>query len=410
MTWQSSRNLLCIRLDSMGDVLMTTPAIRAARQSTPHHSRITLLTSSSGAAAARLVPEIDDVIVYDAPWNKMSDPPASNKSDHDMIHCLRARGFDAAIIFTVFSQNPLPAALLCYLAGIPLRLAHCRENPYHLLTDWVPETDHRSPAVDNQPPISQAQFSRPPSPIANLQSLIPTPHSPLPLTSTAALPIRHEVQRQLDLVAHVGYHTDNTRLSLQVPEQAHTRVRHLLRERGIDVDKPWIPIHAGATAPSRRYPPQHFARVACTLLHRRHIPILFTGTGTERELVAAILAAIDAPERVRRQANLTGELNLAEFAALVELAPVLITNNSGPVHVAAAVQTPVVDLYALTNPQHTPWRVPHRVLYHDVPCKYCYRSICPEGHHRCLRKIEPESVVEAALSLLNMSEAIDNGR
>ena len=63
--------------------------------------------------------------------------------------------------------------------------------------------------------------------------------------------------------------------------------------------------------------------------------------------------------------------------------------------------TPVVDLYALTNPQHTPWAVPHRVLSHDVPCKYCYRSICPLGHHRCLRGIEPASVVAAALALLS---------
>lgn len=75
MTWQSARNILCVRLDSMGDVLMTTPAIRAVRESRPD-SRLTLLTSRSGAAAGRLVPELDDVIVYDAPWNKMTNPPA----------------------------------------------------------------------------------------------------------------------------------------------------------------------------------------------------------------------------------------------------------------------------------------------------------------------------------------------
>ena len=79
----------------------------------------------------------------------------------------------------------------------------------------------------------------------------------------------------------------------------------------------------------------------------------------------------------------------------------LVSNNSGPVHVAAAVGTPVVDLYALTNPQHTPWGVPHRVLFHDVPCRYCYKSVCPEGHHDCLRRVPPKAVVEAALSLLS---------
>ena len=93
--------------------------------------------------------------------------------------------------------------------------------------------------------------------------------------------------------------------------------------------------------------------------------------------------------------------NLDELVAIIAIAPLLIANNTGPVHIAAAVGTPVVDLYALTNPQHTPWGVPHRVLSHDVPCKYCYKSICPEGHHNCLRLITPDSVVRAACELLN---------
>jgi ADP-heptose:LPS heptosyltransferase len=69
------------------------------------------------------------------------------------------------------------------------------------------------------------------------------------------------------------------------------------------------------------------------------------------------------------------------------------------VHVAAAVGTPVVDLYALTNPQHTPWGVPNRVLSHEVPCAPCYRSVCPEQHHLCLAGVAPERVVKAALEL-----------
>jgi ADP-heptose:LPS heptosyltransferase len=59
-----------------------------------------------------------------------------------------------------------------------------------------------------------------------------------------------------------------------------------------------------------------------------------------------------------------------------------------------------VDLYALTNPQHTPWGVPHRVLNQDVPCKYCYKSVCPQGHHDCLRRVPPAAIIRAALDLL----------
>jgi len=70
------------------------------------------------------------------------------------------------------------------------------------------------------------------------------------------------------------------------------------------------------------------------------------------------------------------------------------------VHIAAALGTPVVDLYALTNPQHTPWRVASRVLIHDVPCRNCLKSVCPEQHHDCLRRVEPEAVATAALELI----------
>src|SRR3954454_21738753 len=138
-TWESARHLLCIRLDSLGDVLMMTPAIRALTSgSSGRH--ITLLTSPSGAAVARLVPEIDDVLIYEAPWVKSTPSRADSAFDRALIRRLHGLRFDAAVIFTTFSQSPLPAALLCHLAEIPLRLAHCREQVYGLLTDRGPET------------------------------------------------------------------------------------------------------------------------------------------------------------------------------------------------------------------------------------------------------------------------------
>lgn len=68
---------------------------------------------------------------------------------------------------------------------------------------------------------------------------------------------------------------------------------------------------------------------------------------------------------------------------------------------------PVVDLYALTNPQHAPWKVTSRVLYHDVPCRFCYKSACPQGHHRCLTEVPPSRVVNAALDLLQQNASED---
>jgi lipopolysaccharide heptosyltransferase II len=351
--WSRAKNILSVRLDYLGDVLMCTPAIRAIKDSLPGR-RVTLLTSGSGAAAVPFIPEIDDAIAYAAPWMKSSEPHAS-PADLAMVEELRQRNFDAAVIFTTYSQSTLPAALLTYLAGIPLRLAHCRENPYRMLTHWVPETE-------------------------------PEKH------------IRHEVQRQLDLVATVGCSTANEKLSFQVLEDDLRAARRKLHALGIAPDRPWIMLHPGATAASRRYPLHHWRQAAIGLATNSPYPLVFTGSLDEAELIEAIR---DLPPQARAQTRtLAGELSLGELGAMIALAALVISNNTGPAHMAAAIGTPLVDLYALTNPQHTPWQVDHIVLSHDVPCRNCYKSVCPMGHHDCLEKVAPGAVVDAARSLL----------
>src|SRR5690606_5258038 len=125
--------------DTIGHVLMTTPALRPLKESLPG-ARLTLLTSPIGGQVAALVPDIDELTDYEAPWMKAAGEAVA-ESDRRALEDVASRSFDAAVIFTVYSQNPLPAALFCHLAGIPRRLAHCRENPYRLLTDWVPEPE-----------------------------------------------------------------------------------------------------------------------------------------------------------------------------------------------------------------------------------------------------------------------------
>ena len=108
---------------------------------------------------------------------------------------------------------------------------------------------------------------------------------------------------------------------------------------------------------------------------------------------------IAGPAARSRLHDFSGQLNIGELGALIERAAVLIGNNSGPVHLASALGTPVVDLYALTNPQHTPWQTEHRVLFRDVDCRWCYRSVCPKGHHACLLGVPAAEVAAAALEL-----------
>lgn len=352
--WRAARNILLVRLDNLGDVLMSTPAFAAVRHTLPH-ARLTLLASRSGAAALAHVPVLDDAIVYDAPWSKGSGAPrgpGSEAADLALVEQLRQRRFDAAIIFTVCTQSALPAALMCRLAGIPLRLAHARENPYDLLTDWVRDTD--SPETG----------------------------------------MRHEVARQLALVGALGLHPRDDGLLFRYRVEDVRSMRARFAAAGGEPVRPYFVVHPGATAPSRRYPVAGFAAAAQQIAQASGCQAVFTGGPDEQALVDEAVAGL--PGAV----SLAGQLTLGEFAALLAGAQVLISNNTGPVHMAAALGTPVVDLYALTNPQHTPWKVRSRVLSHDVPCRNCFKSVCPEGHNDCLAKVEPQAVVAAAQELM----------
>jgi ADP-heptose:LPS heptosyltransferase len=354
--WAQARRVLAVRLDNLGDVLMTTPALAAVRQTLPQ-VHLALLAAPSAAALRPHLSDVDEVIAFDAPWVKAGaqalaeagQPPGS--AELALVDRLRQARFDAAVIFTVCTQSALPAALLCRLAGIPLVLAHSRERAYGLLSHEVRDTDAIAPGL------------------------------------------RHEVRRQLDLVAHVGLHTADERLRLALRPQDHAAAHEALQAAGVDPAGAYVLLHPGASAASRRYPAEAFG-AAADLLQREGLPVVLCAGPGEQALLQAVAAAVRGPRHVLP--TLPG---LGALAAVVAGAQVLVANNSGPVHVAAAVGTPVVDLYALTNPQHTPWQVPAAVLNRDVPCRNCLQSVCPQPGHPCLQGVPPAEVAAAVQAL-----------
>lgn len=352
--WRSARRILAVRLDNLGDVLVTTPALHAIKASLPN-AHLTLLASPVGAQVAQLNPDIDDIIVYEAPW---MDPwhklPQDSQREQEMIARVRREHFDAAIIFTSYHQSALPAAYLCYLADIPLRLAASMDGPGSLLT-----TRHKHPER-----------------------------------------MMHEVERGLDLVGAVGLTTCETDLVLRVPVQARERVFDLLSSRGVDRSRPLVVVHAGCSMPARTYPWEMYAEVIDLLIERLDATVALTGSNEESELVEKIVGRARADHR-QSILPVAGVLSFPDLCALIEAANLTITNNTGPMHISAAVKTPVIALFALTNPpeQWGPWHVVHRQLYHDVSCRLCYSRICPYGHE-CLRLVTPEMVVATAGEVL----------
>ncbi len=192
----------------MGDVIMTYPAIRAVKET--FGSKITLLTSKSGSLITTHLPIIDEVIIYDLPWVK-SNFQISGKELFDLAENLKSFNFDAVIIFTVYSQSALPAALLTLMADIPKRLAYSRENPYDLLTDWIP---------DNEP-----------------YDLI-----------------LHQVERDLNLVKRIGAETADDSLFLALKPEVISTLKTRLTFFDIDSEKPFLILHPGVSEEKRKYP------------------------------------------------------------------------------------------------------------------------------------------------------------
>jgi lipopolysaccharide heptosyltransferase II len=356
--WQRVRRVLAVRLDNLGDVLMTTPALAAIKESLPG-VELSLLASPASRALQPHLSLVDHWLFHEASWVKHARP-ATALDEYLLISELAEHAFDAAIVFTVCTQSALPAAMLARLAGIPLRAAQCRENPYQLLTHWQPERD-----TD----IAQA---------------------------------RHEARRQLDLVGSLGWRTSDERLRFELDDSDLDTLQAKLRLAGVPPGARWIVMHPGASAPSRRWPAERFGLAADAIAADSDCVIVFSGSADEQPAVEQAQRAMR-----RRSHSLAGALSLGELATLIAGAQALVSNNTGPVHLAAALGTPVVDLYALTNPQHTPWLVPSRVLHQDVPCRHCLKSVCPEGHHRCLLGVEAHQVAEATLQMVGIGTPVE---
>ncbi len=312
--WSACKNILCIRADNMGDVLMSSPAIRALKQHTG--AKITLLTSCMGSPIAGYLAHVDEVISINLPWVQSKEALASN-TFLEVVNRLRGFNFDAAVIFSVYSQNILPSALLTFLANIPLRLAYCRENPYELLTHWVPDEE--------------------------------------PYTL-----VKHQVQRDMDLISSIGVKAESDIIELTLPAQSAGTLREKLLQRKLN-EKPWVVLHAGVSELKRQYPEHLWVEAAKGLISQTGYNIILTGSKFEKRLTQRLAAAIG------NEAHAAGGLfSLSEFCTLVKQAPLVLSVNTGTIHVAAATKTPQVVLYAKTNPQHFPWKGRGKVLCFDV--------------------------------------------
>jgi ADP-heptose:LPS heptosyltransferase len=336
--------VLIARLDNAGDVLLAGPAVRAVAV---HADRVVMLTGPHGSAAAHLLPGVNEVIEWCAPWIDPNPVPITVEHVAALHDAVRAQAPTAALLLTSFHQSPLPLALLLRLAGVGWIGAISEDYPGSLL-------DLRHHA-DGDPP---------------------------------------EAQRALDLAYAAGYRLpagDDGRLAVQRPLP---NVEHLTGTPG------YVVVHPGASAPAREWPVQHCAQAVGALAAAGH-RVLVTGSASERHLTARVAGEAGV--------DLGGRTDLPALAAVLDGACVVVAGNTGPAHLAAAVGTPVVSLFAPVVPaaRWAPYGVP-TVLLGDqhAPCRDTRARHCPVPGHPCLSSVHPAHVVDAVRALTRVPVGI----
>jgi ADP-heptose:LPS heptosyltransferase len=337
----TAKHVLVVRLDSMGDVLVCGPAVRAVAAGARW---VTVLAGPLGAAAARLLPGVDDVLVWDCPWISATAPDVDPAEVAALVERLRAVHADEALVLTSFHQSALPTALLLRLAGIERVTAISDDYPGRLLDVRVPSPPD---AAESERMLAVARAAGFDLPAGDLGRL----------AVRAALP----------------------------PPAGLPRHRYLV-------------VHPGTSVPARGYPAAAWRRVV-GLLTERGWTVLVTGSAAETALTARVAAGCCPPGHVR---DCGGVFDLPRLAATLRGASAVLVGNTGPAHLAAAVGTPVVSLFAPVVPavRWAPYGVPCRVLGDQhAGCRDTRARDCPLPGHPCLSSVPPEAVVAAAEEL-----------
>ena len=206
---------------------------------------------------------------------------------------------------------------------------------------------------------------------------------------------QHEIYRNLGLISLLGAAKPaDPRLEYPLAEKDHEDVAGLLRSLS-DVCRPWFGILPGSRPPARRWPAEYFATVADALSQRLGAQIILTGGPGEEAIVQAVLDCMQAPAL-----NLAGRTSLGSLAALISELDLFISNDTGPAHLAHAINRPSITLFGPADFQR--WapldQTLHAAVRHPVPCSPCGYWTCPIDH-RCLRRIHPYEVLDVAYRL-----------
>jgi heptosyltransferase-2 len=326
----------------VGDAIMAIPALRAVRVRFPD-AHLAILARPYVADIYRHQQIADELLAYDA-----KGVHAGFSGRERLAADLRSRQFDVALLL----QNAFDAAWLAWRAGIPRRIGYARDGRSLLLTDAIP---------------------------------VPKP---------GEIPA-HEKYYYLELLRRAGWRqqlSDDQFIPLEVAPEAGSAAEQKLLTAGAREKSLRIAVGAGASYGSAKcWPPDRFAATLNQLRARTDCDVILFGTAAEAQVANAIIASLHYPP-----VNLTGQTAIADLPALLSRCHVFLGNDSGAMHVAAAVGLPVVAVFGPTDPLGTSPVTPRATIVQEKPyCSPCFLRRCPTDH-RCMTAVQP-AAVEAAL-------------
>lgn len=337
------KRLLIRSTNWIGDAVMTTPAVRAIRKNFPD-AEISILAKPWVAPVFESSPYIDNILIYDD-----SGKHKGLSGKLRLARELKQYSFDAAILL----QNAFEAALITFFAGIPCRIGYNTDARGFLLTHSVPCT----------PQIKKM----------------------------------HQTGYYLGILQRIGLKADGLGLDLVVNNKSQQRAAEILKEHGISGTNRLVGINPSATfGPAKQWFPERYAALSDKIYEVFGADILVFGGPGDRELGRKISQMMQHP-----LVDLCGKTRLEEAIALINMCNLFITNDSGLMHVAAALDISLIAIFGSTNPVTTGPKGPNsKIVRIPIDCSPCLKPKCPKGHLKCMNQIDVDMIFEVVRKIL----------
>jgi len=365
----SPEKILVRGVNWLGDAVMSTPALQRLRQARPA-AHITLLSPEKLAGLWQDQPFLDEVLAF-----------SESESIWSVIFRIRDKKFSEAVAF----PNSMRSALEICLAGIPRRIGLARPGRGLLLTHLLPPRPDAVPMRKRSTP--------------EIRRLIAEAAPPAVFP-----PAAHHTHDYLYLTAELGASLEPVPPRIFISDQEATQLCQKLRLEPAPPGRPWFGLNPGAEyGPAKRWPAKRFAAAAVMLQKQTNCRWLVFGGAGDLELAEKITTEIRYAGRgADGVINLAGKTTLRELAAALKTCRLLLANDTGPMHLAAALGTPLVVPFGSTSPELTgPLYSPTaQIVRMPPPCAPCFRRECPIDL-RCLNDINIPQVIEAARRILD---------